>query len=107
MGVHIQIVNFQLNGIDDARYRQACDEEAAVFAAIPGLLSKVWLADQSTNTYGGIYTWHDRQAMQDYLDSDLFRGITVDPSIKDLTSRSFGVLETPTQVTRGLAMSRV
>ena len=106
MGVHIQIVNFKLNGIDDAQYRQACDEEAAVFAAIPGLVSKVWLADQSTNTYGGVYTWRDRQAMEDFLDSELFREVGADPHVKDLTSRGFGVLETPTEVTRGLALSR-
>jgi heme-degrading monooxygenase HmoA len=105
--MHIQIVNFQLKGIDEAQYRQVCDEEAAMFAAIPGLLSKVWLADQSTNTYGGIYSWRDRQAMQEYLDSDLFRGIRSDPHLTDLTSQDFGVLEAPTEVTRGLALARI
>src|SRR6266699_2610612 len=64
--VHIQIVNFHLNGIDETQYRQACELEAPTFAAIPGLLSKVWLVDQSTNTYGGVYTWRDRQAMEDF-----------------------------------------
>jgi hypothetical protein len=102
--VHIQIVNFQLNGIDDAQYRQACEEEAAVFAEIPGLLSKVWLADPATNTYGGVYTWRDRHAMEEFVDSEMFRGFKVDPSVKDLTSRDFGVLEAPSLVTRGLAL---
>jgi hypothetical protein len=99
--VHIQIVNFHLNGIDDAEYRQACHQEAPTFAAIPGLLSKVWLADQSTNTYGGIYTWRDRHAMQNFLDGELFRGFSDDPHVMHLTSRDFGVLDAPTQVTRG------
>ena len=103
--MHIQIVNFQLNGIDDAQYREACDQEAPTFATLPGLLSKVWLADPSTNTYGGVYTWRDRQAMQNFLDSELFRGFSVDPQVKDLTSRDFGVLDGPSQVTRGLALS--
>ena len=103
--MHIQIVNFHLNCIDDAQYRQACDQEAPTFAAIPGLLSKVWLEDQPTNTYGGVYTWRDRQSMQNFLDSELFRELSVDPSVKDLTSRDFGVLEAPSQVTRGLALS--
>jgi hypothetical protein len=103
--VHIQIVNFHLNGIDDTQYRQSCIQEAPIFAAIPGLLSKVWLVDQSTNTYGGVYTWRDRQAMENFLDSELFREFSVDPHVKDLTSRDSGVLEAPTQVTRGLALS--
>ena len=104
--MHIQIVNFHLNGMDEAQYRRACDQEAPTFAAVPGLVSKVWLIDQSTNTYGGVYTWRDRQAMEDFLDSDLFREITVDPHVKDLTSRDFGVLDAPSQVTRGLALAR-
>jgi len=106
MRVHIQIVTFQLTGMDDTQYRQASELEAPTFAAIPGLLSKVWLADQSTNTYGGVYTWRDRQAMEDFLDSELFREVRADPHVHDLTSRGFGVLETPTQVTRGLVMAR-
>ena len=104
--MHVQIVNFQLNGIDEAQYCQLCDEEAPAFAAIPGLVSKVWLADKSTNTYGGVYLWRDQQAMQDYLDGDLFHSIGADPHLKALTSRDFGVLEAPTEVTRGLALAR-
>ena len=30
------------------------------FAALPGLRSKVWLADAASGTYGGVYTWADR-----------------------------------------------
>jgi len=105
--MHVQIVNFQLNGIDDAQYRTACDEEAPAFAAIPGLLSKIWLADQSSNTYGGVYIWRDRQAMQSFVDGDVFRGFAADPQLNDFTSRDFDVLETPTEITHGGARARV
>src|SRR5262245_17259116 len=105
--MHVQIVNFQLNGIDDAQYRRACEEEAPGFAAVPGLLSKISLADQSTNTYGGVYIWRDCQAMQTFVGSDLFRGFAADPQLNNLTSRDFDVLETPTQVTHGTAGARV
>ena len=99
--MYVQIVNFQLNGIDDAQYRHACEEDAPTLATVPGLLSKIWLADQSTNTYGGVYIWRDRQAMQTFVGSDLFRGIAADPQLNNLTSRAFDVLETPTEVTHG------
>ena len=39
--MHVQIVNFQLNGINEAQYRDICDEVASAFAAVPGLVSKV------------------------------------------------------------------
>jgi hypothetical protein len=105
--MHVQIVNFQLNGMDDTQYRRACEEESPTFAAIPGLLSKIWLADQSTNTYGGVYLWRDRRSMQTFVRSDLFRGIAADPQLDNVTSRDFDVLETPTEVTHGAARARV
>src|SRR5262245_6196288 len=89
--MHVQVVTFQLNGVDDAQYRAACDEEVPAFAAISGLLSKTWLADQSTNTYGGVYVWRDRQAMQSFVDGDLFRAVRADPHVTNVTSRDFGV----------------
>jgi hypothetical protein len=105
--MHVQIVTFELNGLDDAQYRGACEEEAATFAALPGLVSKIWLADQWTNTYGGVYIWRDRQAMETFVGSDLFRGFAADPQLSNFTSRDFDVLERPTEVTRGVARARV
>jgi hypothetical protein len=61
--MHLLIVTFNLKGLSDAAYRQSCEEEAPTFAALPGLISKVWLADEPTNTYGGVYTFVDRDAL--------------------------------------------
>jgi len=52
--MHIQIVNFRLKGIDEQQYAKVCDELAPAFAAIPGLQSKVWLANRETATFGGV-----------------------------------------------------
>ena len=62
--MHIQVVNFHLSDLSDADFRARCDEIAPAFAEVPGLISKVWLANASTNTYGGVYTWEDREAME-------------------------------------------
>jgi hypothetical protein len=98
--VHVQIVNLKLHDLSDSDYRQACDGLAPVFAEVPGLISKVWLADEATNTYGGIYTWVDRAAMDAFASSDLFRAIAANPNFVDITSRDFSVLAGPTSVTR-------
>ena len=105
--MHVQIVNFKLNGLDEAQYLAACEEEAPAFALIPDLLSKIWLADESTNTYGGVYIWRDESAMTAFINSDVFRGFTADPHVSNLTSRDFRVLEAPTNITNGLATARV
>jgi quinol monooxygenase YgiN len=100
--VHIQVVNFHLKDLSHEDFAKQCDELAATFAAVPGLLSKVWLSDTATNTYGGIYAWRDRQAMEAYLTSDLFHAVATNPHFADISSKDFDILESPTRVTRGL-----
>jgi hypothetical protein len=97
--VHIQVVNFNLKDLSDSDYRVACDGWAPAFAAVPGLLSKIWLADEQTNTYGGIYTWIDRSAMESFATSELFQAVASNPNLANITSRDFPVLEGPGVVT--------
>ncbi len=105
--MHIQIVNFRLKDLSEEDYVKSCEQEASAFADLPGLISKVWLANRETNTYGGVYTWQDRQAMENYVNSELFNAVATDPNLVDITSRDFAVLEGPTRVTRDLAGTTV
>ena len=98
--MHVQIVNFNLQDLSDADYRKACDGLAPVFADVPGLVSKTWLADEATNTYGGIYTWVDRAAMEAFASSDLFKSVAANPNFANITSRDFAVLAGPTAITQ-------
>src|SRR5439155_14657503 len=50
--MHVTIVNFRLNGVDEQQYASLCDQIAPAFAAVPGLISKVWIKND-TGTYGG------------------------------------------------------
>ena len=96
----IQVLNFHLLDLSDADYRSACDGLAPELARVPGLLSKVWLADEASNTYGGVYTWVDRQAMDAFARSDFFKAFATNPNFANITSTTFGILEGPSQVTR-------
>lgn len=104
--MYIQVVNFHLQDLSDSEFRAACDEIAPAFADVPGLISKVWLANRGTNTYGGVYTWDTREAMEAYGESELFRAVASNPNFAEITSASFDVLEDPTRVTHGLVPSR-
>ncbi|WP_228281896.1 YdhR family protein [Rubrobacter marinus] len=97
------IVNFRLEDVSEEEYRNQCEAIAPAFAGLPGLVSKTWLADAETNTYGGVYAWRDRQAMEDYRETDIYKGMLANPHFGDLTVRDFAVLEGPTRVTRGLS----
>lgn len=96
----IQVVNFNLNGLSDADYRSACDGLAPELARVPGLISKVWLADAASNTYGGVYAWVDQRALDDFARSDFFKAFVTNPSFANITSKVFGILEAPSEVTR-------
>jgi len=97
--MNMLIVTFNLSGITDAQYRAACEGEAAAFANIPGCVGKVWIADESTNTYGGVYTFVDKAAVEAYRRSELFRGMQADTTLVNLSSKDCEVLDGPTQIT--------
>lgn len=105
--MHTLVVTFALDGMTEAEYYRACDEEAPAFADIPGLIAKVWLAQPATGRYGGVYTFADEGSVRAYLDSDLFRAIGETPGLADFVVQTFGVLEGPTRVTHGWAMQPV
>lgn len=100
--MHIQIINFNLNGLSHQDYSNACNEIAQTFADLPGLISKHWLNNEETNTYGGVYFWETKEAMQDYLTSEVFAQVANNPSFANASSKDFAVLEGPTKTTRGI-----
>jgi heme-degrading monooxygenase HmoA len=101
--MRIQFVSFHLQDLSEEAFIALCDQVAPAIAEVPGLISKVFLADPSTNTYGGVYTWRDRESMEAFAGSDIFVGVATNPHLVDLTSADFGILEAPTAVCRGLA----
>ncbi len=100
--MHVLVVTFQLDGITEEQYRAAADELAPAFAEVAGLVSKTWLADPGTGTYGGVYLWTDRESCQAFAASDLAAGLVDHPNLSNMSVRDFGVLEEPSAVTRGL-----
>ncbi len=106
--MHIQIVTLNLKDMTHEQWVQACDETfAPAFAAVEGLLTKVWISDPAANTYGGVYTWRDKAAMEQFLQSELFATVANHPNLENIASQDFGVLEGPTRVTRGLVEATV
>jgi hypothetical protein len=53
-----QLITYQLKDISQAEYlKQMVEPDAPVLAKVQGLVSKVWLADEEKNTFGGFYLW--------------------------------------------------
>ena len=104
--MHIQIVNFNLQGINEDQYRSSCEAVAPSFAAMPGLVAKFWLADAATNTYGGVYVWRERADCDAYKSSAIFQQVLTRPEFANASSRDFGILEGPSEITRALSYAK-
>lgn len=100
--MHVQIITFGLKELSDGDYRAHCEAMAPAFSQLPGLVSKTWLANAETNTYGGVYLWRDRRSMEDYEASDIFKGMAGNPHFEGVSVRSFSVLEAATDITSNL-----
>lgn len=100
--MYVQVVTFHLEGITEADYLEACNQLAPAIAAAPGLISKTFIADRATNTYGGVYFWSDRESLEAFKRSDIWRAVETNPALVGTTVQEFEVLDEPSRVTRGL-----
>lgn len=100
--MHIQVVTFHLEGLSREDFLAACNQLAPAIAQVPGLISKTFIANPATNSYGGVHVWRDRDSMEAYRSSDLWQTIEGHPAFVGLVSHDFEVLEEPSRVTRGL-----
>ncbi|MGY8809160.1 MAG: YdhR family protein [Fidelibacterota bacterium] len=98
--MNILIINFSIDGISHEDYLKITEELAPVFATVPGLKSKDWLSDQENNVYGGVYTFENKQSLDDYCASELFAGVGSNPNFTNISVKSFEVLEGPTKICR-------
>ncbi len=104
--MHVQIITFGLKGLGDEEYRSHCEAIAPAFAQLPGLVSKAWLANAETNTYGGVYLWRDRRSMESYGRSDIYGGCSQTPTSKGWPPGAFPSSRRPRRSPRTWAARR-
>ena len=96
----VQVVNFNLEGITHEQYQGAATELAPAFNEVKGLKSKVWLSDKDNNVYGGVYTWENRESMEDYVNSQFYDEVLgSNPNFENVSYKAYEVLDDPTQIT--------
>ena len=93
------VVTFK-NHASQEQFTAATAEHVPVFAEVDGLLAKIWIADPESGTYGGIYFFGDRTALDAYLESDLFQSILAEPSFEGARWRRYQVLDELTASTQ-------
>ena len=86
------VVTFKTEASQE-QFTAATAEHVPVFAELDGLLTKIWINDPESSTYGGIYLFRDRTALDAYLEGDVFAGILAEPSFEGASWRSYHVLD--------------
>ncbi|TCJ18792.1 hypothetical protein EPD60_03260 [Flaviaesturariibacter flavus] len=101
--MHAQIITYQLKDISQADYlKKMVDPDAPVLANVNGLISKVWLANEEKNTFGGFYLWESKEAMETFMHSDLVKTVVSRPFVTNVSSVDYTVNEVASKITRGV-----
>ena len=98
--IHVQI-DFAFNGTP-AEYGQVAEHVAPAIAAVPGLVSKVWISDKESRRAGGAYLFADRTAATAYLEGPIIARLRNNPAVTDISVRLFDVIPGPSETTRGI-----
>ena len=93
-------LNFDLK-VSPNEYSEAANQMADLFAVVPGLKWKIWLLDEERGEAGGIYLFNDETALEQFLASPLAAEVQSHPGLRNLEAKKFGVMNEPTEVTRG------
>lgn len=96
--MHVQVVTYALEGMDEGEYLDISNELAPGFSGIPGLQAKIWLDDPDRGRYGAVYFWEDKESMERFLRSNLFEG--TNPQFAGVESEGFSILENLTAQTQ-------
>ena len=100
-GMYIHIINFNITGIDRSQYEAAAMKLTSVFAAVPGLKRKHWLAIDQNNTYGGVYIFDSKESHDAFVASKLYAGVKGNPSFTNFSGKSFENITKLAKHTRG------
>jgi heme-degrading monooxygenase HmoA len=72
--VIVQLVKYK-TGLSDEEAAKTIAERAPQYEALPGLRQKLYIREQGTGEYGGIYVWEDEDSMREFRQSDLAASI--------------------------------
>ena len=100
-GMYIHIINVNITGIDRSQYEAAAMKLTSVFAAVPGLKRKHWLANEENNTYGGVYIFDSKESHDAFVESKLYAGVKGNPTFINFSGKSFENIGSLAKHTRG------
>jgi hypothetical protein len=102
MAQQIIEINFKFKGSAE-EYKAGAEAAVKKFAAVPGLLWKIWLMNEEKKEGGGIYLFADKTSVDNYRNSELFKMISTNPGFADFDVKQFDMLEAVGKMTNAPA----
>lgn len=81
-------------------YIAAVSPLAEQFAAVPGMVWKVWTVNPETKKAGAAYYFADAESLETYMDSELFGAVKGHPALSDHEISTFQVMGAESVITR-------
>ncbi len=100
MSKKILQLNFKFN-VSKSEYEQAVSPLADEFAAVDGLVWKIWLMNEKESEAGGIYLFDDGLSVKAYLEGPLAAQVKSHPALSNMNAKVFDVMDNVTAITRG------
>jgi Putative mono-oxygenase ydhR len=99
--VHAFLVTYSLDGATSTEHAELCAQLAPAVAAVSGLVSATWLANEATGRYGGFYLFETRSEFDRFVASELFDTLRSHRSVRGVAASDFAVDREATEATRG------
>ena len=72
--MHILVINFTADASPE-QFDALVQEDAPIFAKIDGLIHKHFIFNHEEKTYGGVYMFESKDALQAYMDGEIFKSV--------------------------------
>jgi hypothetical protein len=100
MSKKILQLNFKFS-VSKSEYEQAASSLADDFAAVDGLVWKIWLMNEKESEAGGIYLFDDESSLKAYLEGPLAAQVKSHPALSNMSAKVSDVMDKVTAITRG------
>jgi hypothetical protein len=75
---------------------------AKAISAVPGLISKTWMADFDNAVFASFYVWNDKESMDSFMASPAIAQVAAEPFLTDLVITAIPIQEDASSITRGI-----
>ena len=88
--MHILVINFTADATPE-QFDALVQQDAPVFVEVHGLKHKYFLSNHEDKTFGGVYMFETKKALDAYMSGDIYKSIIENPDWSDHLVRNYEV----------------